>query len=117
MEFFSLHEIDNMPNVQDLVNQFILRGGDTTAPGNGLDQLQMSLMKNYDGAVLNAHPERMFEYGKGVSYGSTGNKRMQKPMGVYAARRSSAEHLIATKALRCHSYGWFLILAQCSVIL
>ena len=30
------------------------------------------------------------------------------------ARRSSAEHLIATKALRCTATAWILIVAQCS---
>ena len=30
------------------------------------------------------------------------------------ARRSSAEHLIATKALRCTATAWNLIVAQCS---
>ncbi len=32
------------------------------------------------------------------------------------ARRSSAEHLIATKALRCTAAAWILIAIQCSVI-
>ena len=32
------------------------------------------------------------------------------------ARRSSAEHLIATKTLRCTAAAWFLIVAQCSAI-
>ena len=33
-----------------------------------------------------------------------------------AARRSFAEHLIATKALRCTATAWMLIVAQCSAI-
>ena len=32
------------------------------------------------------------------------------------ARRSSAEHLIATKALHCTATAWMLIVAQCSAI-
>ena len=32
------------------------------------------------------------------------------------ARRSSAEHLIATKALRCTAAAWILTVAQCSAI-
>ena len=32
------------------------------------------------------------------------------------ARRSSAEHLIATNALRCTATAWILIVAQCSAI-
>ena len=32
------------------------------------------------------------------------------------ARRGSAEHLIATKALRCTAMAWILIVAQCSAI-
>ena len=32
------------------------------------------------------------------------------------ARRSSAEHLIATKALCCTATAWMLIVAQCSAI-
>ena len=32
------------------------------------------------------------------------------------ARRSSAEHLIATKVLRCTATAWILIVAQCSAI-
>ena len=32
------------------------------------------------------------------------------------ARRSSAEHLIATKALHCTATAWMLIAAQCSAI-
>ncbi len=35
----------------------------------------------------------------------------------YHARRSSAEHLIATKALRRTATAWTLIVAQCSAIL
>ena len=33
-----------------------------------------------------------------------------------AARQSFAEHLIATKALRCTATAWMLIVAQCSAI-
>ena len=36
-------------------------------------------------------------------------------LGV-AARRSSAEHLIAMKSLRCTATAWMLIVAECSAI-
>ena len=35
---------------------------------------------------------------------------------VVLARRSSAEHLITSKALRCTATAWMLIVAQCSAI-
>ena len=38
------------------------------------------------------------------------------PANDSMARRSSAEHLIATKALRCTATAWILIATQCSAI-
>ena len=38
------------------------------------------------------------------------------PMPGGTARRSSVEHLISTKALRCTATAWMLIVAQCSAI-
>ena len=34
------------------------------------------------------------------------------PLAMYLARRSSAEHLIATKALRCTATAWMLTVAE-----
>ena len=48
--------------------------------------------------------------GAGLTVGIV-HTRWNKP-----ARRSSAEHLIATKALHCTATAWMLIVAQCSAI-
>jgi len=41
---------------------------------------------------------------------------LKKVADAAAARRSSAEHLIATKSLHCTAMNWILIVAQCSAI-
>ena len=104
-----------------LTNGVSRLGGDTGASSPSGRFLQVSATLRFDWFFENGVPKVGSVY---VGKPREGDLRSASPSSfelmqddkLYTARRSSAEHLVATKAPRCTATTWILIVAQCSEI-